>query len=143
MPKSERGFTLIELLVSMVLLAVLATISFRATSARAQAYLAVMESDLKNLSLAQELYYEEQAQKPGGPKYASNLTQMDFQLSPNVQLTLAGNAKGWSARANHKDRTDFRCAVFMGDMKAGVHPYEPAIEEGVIVCEPKSGGKKK
>ena len=56
MPKSERGFTLIELLVSMVLLAVLVTISIRATNARAQAYLAVMKSDLKNLSLAQELY---------------------------------------------------------------------------------------
>jgi hypothetical protein len=54
-----------------------------------------------------------------------------------------GNAKGWSARVNHDDRADFRCAVFMGDMQAGIRPYEPAIEEGVIVCEPKKGGKKK
>lgn len=140
---SRRGFTLVELLTAIVLMAILAAISLKIVNARAQAYLAVMESDLKNLALAQEIYYEESAGKPGGASYASNLNQLDVSASPNVQLQMVGQKEGWTARAQHKLRTDFRCAVYVGDIKAMIQPYEPAITEGVIECEPKAKGKGK
>ncbi|NIR46039.1 MAG: type II secretion system protein [Gemmatimonadetes bacterium] len=140
---SRRGFTLIELLTAMVLLAVLAAISLKIVDARAQAYLAVLESDLKNLAVAQEAYYVESADRLGGARYAPNMEHIEFNPSPFVQMTMVGIETGWTARAQHKLRTDFRCAVYMGDIKAIIKPYEPAITEGVIECEPKRRGKGK
>lgn len=142
---SERGFTLIELLTAMVLMAVLAAISLKMVDARRQAYLAVMESDLQSIALAQEIYHANSFELPGGPGYATNLNDLDWTPSPNITATLVAIKVGWTARVQHKLRTDFRCAVYFGDIKAMITPLEPAIEEGVIECEPKSnkGGKSK
>jgi prepilin-type N-terminal cleavage/methylation domain-containing protein len=135
---SERGFTLIELLTAMVLIAVLSAISLKMVDARKQAYLAVMESDLQHIALAQEIYYAHTLTNSDQPEYANTLSDLDFSPSPNVQITLVGIKQGWTARAQHKLRTDFRCAVYFGDITALIVPLEPAIEEAVIECEPKS-----
>jgi len=129
----------------MVLMAVLAAISLKIVNARAQAYLAVLESDVRNVAVAQEAYYALQATRPGGPRYAPNLSALDFNPSPHVQMVLIGIESGFTARAQHKLRTDFRCAIYMGDIKGIITPYEPAITEGVIECQPKrkAGGKGK
>jgi prepilin-type N-terminal cleavage/methylation domain-containing protein len=142
---TTRGFTLVELLTAMVLLAVLAALSIKVVDARRQAYLAVMQSDLRNLATAQEAFYQLTQTHPSGPRYANSLSELDFRPSPQVQVTMVGMKEGWSARVQHRIRTDFRCALFVGDIKALIQPFEPAIEEGVMECEPKSqkGGSKK
>jgi prepilin-type N-terminal cleavage/methylation domain-containing protein len=142
---SNRGFSLFELLTAMVILAILAAISLKVVNARNQAYLAVMQSDLRNLASMQEAYYIQDALKPNGPRYAPNAKTLGLTPSADVQLTMVGMREGWTGRAQHMRRTDFRCALYMGDIKAIIQPYEPAIEEGVMECEPKSqkGGKGK
>jgi prepilin-type N-terminal cleavage/methylation domain-containing protein len=50
-----RGFSLVELLVALVILAVLVSIALNID----RAYLAVMQSDLRNFMTAQESYFSQ------------------------------------------------------------------------------------
>lgn len=144
--KSKCGFTIFELLVSIIILGILAAISLKVADGRRRAYVAVIASDLRNVATAQEAYFHDSMDEPGGPRYAPNLTQLDFNVSANVLVQMVGHQKGWSARTIHKKRNDFRCAMYVGHVEGLIQIYEPAIEEGVMVCEPKLGalkGKKK
>jgi prepilin-type N-terminal cleavage/methylation domain-containing protein len=134
---NQLGFSLIELLVAMVILSILAAISLKITDARKRAYLAVLQSDLRNVATAQEVYYEESRNDPSGARYANNISDLNLVISPNVSLQMVGQKDAYTVRATHDKRTDFRCALYLGEIKAGIQPYEPAIEEGVIECEPK------
>ncbi len=139
-PRCERGFTLFELLTAMVILAILAAISLRVADGRKRAYVAVIQSDLRNIATAQEAYFIDSFDEPGGPRYAPNLTQLDFNASRDVLVQMVGINKGWSARTIHKKRNDFRCAMYVGDVKGLIQIFEPAIEEGAMYCEPKLPG---
>lgn len=130
---------MVELLVAMVLLGILAAISLKLVDARRQAYLAVIQHDLRNIATAQEAYWHDDYGSPGGPRYAPNMQQLNFTISPQVQVQMVGIKVGWSARVIHRKRTDFRCAMYVGDVKGLIQIYEPAIEEGVMECEPKRG----
>ncbi len=141
-PKSIFGFTLFELLVSIVILGILAAISLKVADGRRRAYVAVIASDLRNVATAQEAYFHDSIDEPGGPSYAPNLTQLNFNVSEHVLVQMVGHQKGWSARTIHKKRNDFRCAMYVGNVKGLIQIYEPAIEEGVMVCEPKLGALK-
>ena len=132
--RNARGFTLIELLVTVVILGILATLALNMTDAKESAYLAVMKSDIRTLITAQEGYFSDYSE------YAK-LSELPFSPSPDVQVVnVAGHAGGWSAKLQHQKRTDFTCAVFVGNPPA---KFKPAVEESVIACEPKGGGKGK
>jgi prepilin-type N-terminal cleavage/methylation domain-containing protein len=135
---NRRGFSLFELLTALVILAILAAISFKVVNARDQAYLAVIQSDLRNLATAQEAYWQITEDWPGGPRYAPSLQHLDYNTSPYVQMVMVGTTRGWTGRGTHRRRNDFRCAMYVGDLRALIQPFEPAIEEGVMECEPKS-----
>lgn len=128
---NARGFTLIELLVVLIILGVLVGIALNVTSAKDKAYLAVMQSDLHNLLTAQESYFVEYG------SYAKG-NDLNFQTSPDVTLLdVAGAPGGWSARVQHKKRTDIWCAVYVGNAKP---IFAPAEAPGVINCDAKGGG---
>jgi prepilin-type N-terminal cleavage/methylation domain-containing protein len=142
--KSKCGFTVFELLVSLIILGILAAISLKLADGRRRAYVAVIASDLRNVATAQEAYFHDSMDEPGGPSYAPNLQQLDFNVSANVLVQMVGHQKGWSARTIHKKRNDFRCAMYVGDIQGLIQIYEPAIEEGAMYCEPKLGkGRRK
>ncbi len=129
--RNVRGFTIIELLVTVVILGILAALALNMTDAKESAYLAVMRSDIRTLIMAQESYFADNLE------YAK-MSQLPFSASPDVQVVnVAGNKGGWSAKLQHKKRTDFTCAVFIGNPPA---KFNPAVEESVIACEPKGGG---
>ncbi len=132
--RNVRGFTLIELLIVVVILGILAAIAVRVTGPRDSAYLAVLRSDIRNLVLAQESYFADHFEYAMPNKVA-------FSPSPHVTfVNIAGNKGGWSAKLQHEKRTDFRCAVFIGNPPA---KFPPAVEESVIACDPKGGGRGK
>lgn len=127
--RNTRAFTLIELLVTVVILGILVTLALNMTPKDA-AYLAVLKSDIRNLVLAEELYFADNLE------YAT-MSALAFSPSPDVQVTnIAGHSGGWSAKLRHKVRTDYTCAVFIGNPPA---KFQPAVEESVIACEPKGG----
>ncbi|UCC84928.1 MAG: type II secretion system protein [Gemmatimonadota bacterium] len=146
---AKPGFTLVELLAAIVIISILAAMT-SATVYRSKnaAYLAAMQSDLRNLIRAQEEYYASSSiyftNDPGnadGATYTKSADGLDFTPSQNVVIKIRANSRGWSARAEHENRSPdkFYCAVFMGDINA----FDPAEEEGVIACEPRKKGKKK
>lgn len=146
-----RGFTLIELLAVTLLLGALALLALpRLHETRNGAEVAVLQSDLRNLMLAQEIHFTDHME------YAEAIGLLDFNGSNGVAIDLrvgkgrgGGNGKGkrrdegkgrkqgpggdgtgWTARARHVER-DHLCSVFVGDVK----PFEPAEEERTIACE--------
>jgi prepilin-type N-terminal cleavage/methylation domain-containing protein len=136
----RAGFTIFELLVCIVILGILAAISLKIADGRKRAYIAVIQSDLRNVATAQEGYFIDSFDEPGGPRYAPSLPQLDFVASEDVLVQMVGNSKGWSARTIHKKRNDYRCAMYVGDIQGMLQIYEPAIEEGAMYCEPKIPG---
>ncbi len=129
----KKGFTLVEMLVTVVVLGILASISLRVIDAKEAAYIAVMKSNLRTLTLAETIYYDENF------KYAAAISQLDVNIAPNVQLLLLGGPSGYTARAMHELVASQWCAVFMGDPSPAAI-YRPATDEGVIVCGSKGGG---
>jgi hypothetical protein len=117
-------------LVAFVVLAVLVAFALNRVDGRRRAYVALMQSDLRNLMTAEESYFSEH-NTYGDP------SQLSFKPSVGVELVEASyGAGGWSARVAHQKRTDVWCAVFMGTS----HPiFSPAEVAGVITCGPKDG----
>jgi prepilin-type N-terminal cleavage/methylation domain-containing protein len=136
------GFTLFELMVCIVILGILSALSLKVVDGRKRAYIAVIQNDLRNIATAQEAYFIDSFDEPGGPTYAPNVVLLNFEPSPDVLVQMVGNTKGWSARTIHKKRTDYRCAMYVGDIKGLLQIFEPAIEEGAMYCEPKLPGSK-
>jgi prepilin-type N-terminal cleavage/methylation domain-containing protein len=147
----RSGVTLLEILFAIVIITILAAIGgASAMDARRAADIAVMESDLKALALAQEVYLAEsggyfgEEADPNGdrdPRYTRSKRKLDFTPSHRVKIKIRANKNGWAARAEHLDRRPdrFFCAIFVGDINA----FAPAEEEGVVECEPKRKKKKK
>lgn len=133
-----RGFTLVEILISMAILSlIIAIVGGRFNETKRTAYVAAMQTDLRNLASAQEGYYDE-----AGGKYGATLKQLNFEPTPNVKLKIKVETNGWTARAEHKylKADKYYCAIFMGDVK---NPFPPAEEEGILECEPKKTKRKK
>ncbi|MGD2153178.1 MAG: prepilin-type N-terminal cleavage/methylation domain-containing protein [Gemmatimonadales bacterium] len=128
---SRRGFTLIEVMVVLVLMALLAAITTKVVNAKAASALAVMKSDLRNVASAQEAYFSLHQ------TYTDEPTELNFEGSPSTALSLRANDTGWSAAVEHTLRENFRCAMFHG---RNVTPFEPAVYEGIMECEPHISG---
>ena len=122
---AKDGFTLIELMIVIVIIGVLASMAISTWQNRkADAIIAGMKSDLRNLAAAEEAYLVDNT------TYTSDTDDLAFRLSPQVVLTLQADQKGWTARATHP-ATSKECGLFVG----GIAPLSPARGEGIVWCE--------
>lgn len=125
--RARPGFTLIELLIVIVIVGLLAAIAIpRFANTKGKANVAAVKSDLRNLAIAQEGYFNEHA------TYAPDLALLNVGASPRVTLTVvAANATGWSATAVHPAAVPVTCSIFHGSAAA----VAPATTAGVVACQ--------
>ena len=135
--RKRRGFTLIELLIVVVILGVLAALAIpKFSGTRARAQITAMMADLRNLSIAQDIYHED---PDNAFAYAADVADLpEHGTSDGIQIAiLEATTSGWSARAIHPGLPDHECVVYYGDAApvtttAGLAPSG----EGVIACDP-------
>jgi prepilin-type N-terminal cleavage/methylation domain-containing protein len=115
----RMGFTLIELLVVTVVIGILAAITIaKFVSAKEQAYIASMKSDLRNFALYEQ-NYEIESQ---GSYFTGNGASQGF--VPTVGVTVSATAvpgppTSWNAIATH-DKTAKTCSI----ITTGPHIWE-------------------
>jgi type IV pilus assembly protein PilA len=126
MQKRRGGFTLIELLIVIVIIGILAAIAIpKFGKTREKAYFKAMQSDLRNLSAQQEIYYSS-----SNYLYASTTTALDVQPSQGVTLSVAGTSLGWLATATHSAlATTQICTLWSGTVTG-----TPPGTAGVVRC---------
>jgi prepilin-type N-terminal cleavage/methylation domain-containing protein len=139
--RPRRGFTYIELVTALLLVGVLSAIATKAlVRSKSRAFAAVVESDLRNLAVAQEDYFAERSTYfgGGGSVQLASSPVLGFAASPGVTFELRGGEAGWAGRAVHEKLVDrgFTCAFYTGE----VDPYPPAVQEGVVTCRPAQTG---
>jgi prepilin-type N-terminal cleavage/methylation domain-containing protein len=120
---NRPGFTFIELLTVMVLMGLLAGIGVpRIRNMKERSYQATLRSDLGTLRTAEEAYYAENL------RYTTDLSQLDFRRSTNVEITIVSTdpLKGWSALARHAWLAT-PCTTASG-------PDATGVESGAIIC---------
>ena len=132
MLKRRQGFTLIELLIVIVIIGILAAIAIpKFGKTREKAYFQAMQSDLRNMSSQQELYYSNPA---NNYNYAADRTLLpDVVPSQGVSIDVAVSGQtGWGATAAHAAlAANQTCAIFQGTVSA---IPAPALTPGVVMC---------
>lgn len=125
---TRRGFTLIELLIVVVVIGILAAIAIpRYSKARENAYSAAIRSDLENMALAQEAYFDDNL------SYANTVTALDFTLSQGVSITINETQPGgWGATGAHTGLPSYHCGIYYGSASAA--SGDPAPVAGVVDC---------
>src|ERR1035437_1495206 len=107
----RRAFTLVEILVVVVIIGILAAISIpRFAATKGTAYTSQLKSDLRNLSIAQESYFNQHG------TYATDALLLTPQFIPSARNTLTivqATSGGWSATATSAN-TSTVCALFYG-----------------------------
>jgi len=137
---NRKGFTLIELLIVVVIIGILVAIAIpKFANTKEKAYLASMQSDLRNLVTAEEAYFSDYTTYVGGT--ASNLAGTATQANANLQFVpsagvtvviTATAGQGYSAIGTHNGLpAGRRCAIFVG---AGIAAVAPATVEGEPKC---------
>jgi len=115
----RKGFTLIELLVVTVILGIIAAIAIaRFVSAKENAYIASMKSDLRNFALYEQ-NYEIESQ---GSYFAGNGVAQGFVPTAGVTVNataVSGPPTSWNAIATH-DKTSKTCSI----ITTGPHMWE-------------------
>jgi len=120
---NKPGFTFIELLTVMVLMGLLAGIGVpRIRNMKERSYQATLRNDLGALRTAEEAYYAENL------RYTTDLSDLDFRRSSNVEITIVSTdpLKGWSALARHAGLAT-PCTTASG-------PDAVGVESGAVIC---------
>ena len=133
MLKRREGFTLIELLIVIVIIGILAAIAIpKFGKTREKAYFKAMQSDLRNLSAQQEIYY---SNPTNGYTYAASRANLgtDFVTSQGVSVDISvSGVTGWGATSAHAAlAANQTCAIFHGTVSA---TPAPALTPGVVMC---------
>ncbi len=129
MEAKNSGFTLIELLIVTVIIGVLAAIAIpKFSNTKGKAFLAAMKSDLRNLAIAEESYFYDNATYFDG---ALPSAQLSYNATTGVSVVLQNvTGGGWAAVASHTGTVQ-TCALF-----AGLAPVTaPATVEGQVKCD--------
>jgi prepilin-type N-terminal cleavage/methylation domain-containing protein len=123
----RRGFTLIELLIVVVIIGILAAIAIpKFASTKGKAYFAGMQSDLHNLTTAQEAYFYDHS------RYSPALDSLQYGTSQgDVVVLTEASVTGWSATATNSQSYPHFCALFFGNAA----PVAPATAAGVVACQ--------
>ncbi len=130
MRNNNKGFTLIEILIVTVVLGLLASIAIpKFSSARENAFVATVVSDLRNLSSQMELY---QASNLVYPDDVALLTEFTASEDVTVTITETILGSGWAATASHAGLVGAQCGLFYGNGSAA--NATPATVAGVIAC---------
>ncbi len=107
-----------------------------ACQTREYTYTQMMESNLRSLSSAQEVYYSDHE------AYSTSLSELlmidyypdGFQPSSGIRLIVDdATSDGFSAHATHAG-TPVQCVIFLGEMR----PPDPVTEPGEIYCSDQS-----
>ena len=125
---SRKGFTLIEILIVVVVLGILAAIAIpRYTRARENAYSAAVRSDLENLALAQEAYFDDNL------SYTTDVSSLVYSTSQGVTITVNEiQPGGWGATGSHVGLPGIHCGIYYGSASAA--SGDPAPVPGVVDC---------
>lgn len=123
-----RGFTLVELLIAMTFATILAAIALNAFSTpRQEAFRSSVQSDLRSLAVAQELYHQVNL------RYGQLPDLTDFESTPGVSITIShATGFGFAATASHTGLPTVTCGIYMGDVPPG--SAGPATNPGRPVC---------
>ncbi|TVP42983.1 MAG: type II secretion system protein [Gemmatimonadales bacterium] len=147
---NKKGFTLIELLIVVVIIGILAAIAIpRFGQTRERAFISAMQSDLRGMLNAQELYFQATNAATNTPNYAYVITGTidseaaattaglsSFSPSPTVSIELSANgaaANGFVALATHAS-TSTECAVYLGEGSPTTGPLLATTPQGSIIC---------
>jgi type IV pilus assembly protein PilA len=128
----RRGFTLIELMITVVIIGVLAGIAVpKFNGSRRKAYIAAMQSDLRNLVSAEEVFYSDSAH------YTARVSNLNVKPSAGVTVQIDAGPGYWSASATHAQINDgFRCGIAI-NVENSVAPGTP---DGLPGCAKASVG---
>jgi type IV pilus assembly protein PilA len=130
MRANRAGFTLVELLMVMVIIGLLAVIAqAQFGRIRERAYMTAMRSDLRDMALRQELFWQRDY------VYSEDPEELEFTPSAGVVVTINhADSRGWGGTAQHVALgEDILCGVFFGE--APPDSGEPATAPGTIACD--------
>jgi type II secretion system protein G len=130
------GFTLIELLVVISIIGILATlVAANLNSARSRARDAERKSDLKNISTALRLYYNDKATYPttfsfgaqfasGGTTYMEVVPEDPLSPDQHYQYTLIPGGDGFTLRACLENGSDSQGVAVSGITCPGTKMFQ-------------------
>jgi prepilin-type N-terminal cleavage/methylation domain-containing protein len=113
MRSPRKGYTIIELVVVTVIIAILAAIAIaKFIQAKQGAYVAAMQSDLRNFAIYEQNY----AADHNSAYFSGNGVAQGFKGTPDVTVlatAVVGPPAGWSAVATHA-KTATICSIGAG-----------------------------
>lgn len=128
---SREGFTLVELLIAIVITGLLLGIVVsRMWVVKQRSHYAAVKSDLRNATLLQEKYFNE------NQAYATDVLALpDMTLTDGVSITVTWTAtNGWAATGTHTGfESSGQCGYFTGPAPSG--SADPATQPGIITCD--------